>query len=126
MPLGSRPVGAQARRLAGPLVLAEGAALLLLCAGYAVSLLVGHPHNRGLALFGALLGGGFGAALVLGGRALRQGKRWAWTPSFLAQLLAVPVGIGLVQGGHGEYGVVVLAPALVTGVLLLAGAPRPD
>src|SRR5438067_1577409 len=52
--LGSRAVGAQARRLAGPLVQAEGVALLLLCAGYAVSLVLGHPHNRGLALFGAL------------------------------------------------------------------------
>ena len=107
-------------------MLGEGSGLVLLSLGYAVSLLVGHPHNRGLALFGALLGLGFGLGLVLAGRSLQRGQgRAAWSPSLLAQLIALPVGIGLVQGGRAVIGVLVLIPALAALILLLLGAPRP-
>jgi hypothetical protein len=118
-------VRARARDLAGWVVLGEGVALTLLCVGYAVSLVVGHPHNRGLALVGALFGLLCGLALLLAGRGLRQGARWPWSPAFLAQLFMLPVGIGLVQGGQGVYGVLVLAPAIAAGALLVLAPPRP-
>lgn len=116
-----------ARRRAGGLVLVEGGAVLLLCLAYAVSLLAGKPHNRGLALVGAGLGALLGLVLVLLGRALAgsTGRR-AWSPALVAQLLAVPVGVGLVQGRHLVLAVLVLCPALLAALLLVLGAPRPD
>jgi hypothetical protein len=118
-------VGSVVRRLAGPVVLAEGVALVLLCLGYGISLLVGHPHNRGLALSGAGFGLFVGIGLGYAGRDLWRSRRWPWSPAFLAQLLMLPVGIGLIQGGHSWYGVAVLAPAAIAGLLLIAGS-RPE
>ena len=112
-------------RLAGRVVLAEGVALALISLGYAISLLIGSPHNRGLALIGAGLGLLFGAGLGLAGRGLRRGRRAAWSPAFVAQILLTPVGIGLAQSGQPVAAVLVLVPAVLTGALLLLGAPRP-
>ena len=120
-------MSSRARRLAGPVVLGEGVVLALVCVGYSISLLIGHPHNRGLALFGALLGLVFGLGLMLAGRSLRRGSgRAAWTPSLLAQILALPVGFGLLQGDQAVIAALVLVPALAALVLLVLGAPRPE
>lgn len=128
--LGSADVSSPPRpgplgRLAGRLSLAEGVGLIVLSLGYGISLLVGAPHNRGLALFGAGLGVLFGAGLALAGRGLQRGRRGAWSPAFVAQILLTPVGIGLVQSGQPVAAVLVLVPALVTGALLLLSPPRP-
>src|SRR3954449_3745823 len=93
---------------AATIVAVEGVALIGLSLSYAGLILTGHPHNRGLALFGAGLGVLFGAALVLASRGLRNRRRAAYSPSLLAQLIAVPVGIGLVQGHRIAIAVAVL------------------
>lgn len=104
---------------AATLVAAEGLALLGLSLAYAGLILVGHPHNRALALFGAGLGVLFGAGLFVAGRGLGNRRRAAYSPSLLAQIIAVPVGIGLVQGHRPVIAAAVLAPAVVVLALLL-------
>jgi len=104
----------------------EGAVIFLVSLAYGVSILVGHPHNRGLALFGAGLGLLAGACLALSGRSLRRGSSRTWSPALVAQLLLIPVGIGLAQGGQGVIAVLVLVPAALVALLLLLGAPRPE
>jgi hypothetical protein len=106
-------------RIAGSLVAAEGLALVALSLSYVGLLLAAHPHNRGLALFGAGLGIVFGAGLFVAGRALRDARRAAYSPSLLAQIIAIPVGIGLVQGHRGAIAIGVLVPAAVVLALLL-------
>jgi hypothetical protein len=106
-------------RLVAALVVAEGLALGMLALVYAGFLIAGHPHNRTLALFGAALGLVAGAGLVVAGRALRLGRRAAYSPTLLAQLLAIPVGIGRAQGHQPLAAVAVLLPAVVTIALLV-------
>lgn len=100
--------------------------MMVITAGFAVSLLIGSPHNRGLALVGTAMMFTFGAGLALAGRGLQRGRRSAWSPAFVAQILLTPVGIGLAQGGQPVAAVLVLVPAVLTGALLLLSAPRPE
>ncbi len=84
---------------AGLLVAVEGAALTVLGAGYAVAGVVGDPFDRAA----TLLEGGFAAlAGVLGllvARGLLRRDGWSRSPAVVLQLLALPVGAGLAQGG---------------------------
>jgi hypothetical protein len=105
--------------VAGAIVVAQGVALVALALSYAGLILAGHPHNRGLALFGAALGLGAGLALVLAGRGLRACRRAAYSPILLTQIIAIPVGIGLVQGGRAAIAAAVLVPSAVVLVLIL-------
>lgn len=100
--------------------------MMVITAGFAVSLLIGSPHNRGLALVGTAMMFAFGAGLALAGRWLQRGRRGAWSPAFVAQILLTPVGIGLAQGGQPVAAMLVLVPAVLTGALLLLSAPRPE
>lgn len=109
-------------RRAAAVVLLEGVALVLVCAVYAGRVLVGRPENRPLALSGAAMGLLAGVALGLLAGALARGRRAAATPVLTAQLLAVPVGVGLVQGHLPLPAVAVLLPAAAVLVLLL-GTP---
>jgi hypothetical protein len=106
-------------RLVSALIVVEGAALGIVCAVYAGLLTTGHPHNRGLALFGAGLGLLAAAGLVIAGRALGRRRRPAYSPTLLAQLLAIPVGIGLIQGDKYVAAVCVLVPAVAALGLLV-------
>jgi hypothetical protein len=114
---GSRPL-----RIAAALVGAQGVALVLISVVYAGSLVVGSPHNRGLALFGALLGLLGGVGLVLAARGVAHRRRASYAPVLLTEVIAVPVGIGLIQGGLPLIAVAVLAPAAVVLAMLL-GTP---
>jgi hypothetical protein len=107
-------------RLAAALVVAEGVALGALTLSYAGLIIAGEPHNRALALFGALIGLLFGAVLVAAGRGLHRRRRAAYSPTLLIQLLAVPVGIGLIQGGQPWTALGVLVPSVVVLGLLVA------
>jgi hypothetical protein len=106
-------------RVLAALVAAEGVALCGLALAYAGLILAGHPHNRGLALFGALLGLIFGAGLLFASRGLRDRRRPAYSPTLLAQIIAIPVGVGLVQGHRPAVAVAVLVPSIVVLVLLV-------
>ncbi len=97
----------------------EGFALCALALSYAGLILAGHPHNRGLALFGAALGLVFGLGLIVAGRGLWRRRRPAYSPSLLAQIIAIPVGIGLVQGHRALIAIAVLVPAAIVLALLL-------
>lgn len=103
-------------------VAAEGLALLVLGVGYAVAGLVGAPFDR----TATLLEGGFaalgGGALLLLARGLGQRRSWARSPTVVVQLLALPVGYGLVQGGVLYAAVPVLGLALA--VLYLLASPE--
>ncbi|MFL6241242.1 MAG: hypothetical protein ACJ735_17300 [Actinomycetes bacterium] len=105
--------------VAAGIVAAEGVALVGLSLSYVGLILAGHPHNRGLALFGAGIGLLFGAGLIVASRALRVSRRAAYSPILLAQLIAIPVGIGLVQGGRTPVAIAVLVPSAVVLALLV-------
>ena len=80
------------------LVGVEGAALAVLGTGYAVAGAIGQPFDR----TATLLEGGFAALLgvlaLLVARGLYRVQGWARSPAVVLQLLALPVGLGLVQG----------------------------
>ena len=113
------PQSSRVLPVAASIVAVEGVALVALALSYVGLILVGDPHNRGLALFGAALGLAFGVGLFLASRGLRKGRRAAYSPILLAQIIAIPVGIGLVQGHRALIAVAVLVPSAVVLVLLL-------
>ncbi|MGI8698055.1 MAG: hypothetical protein ACR2J0_02765 [Mycobacteriales bacterium] len=118
---GRIPVPVPVRRAAA-VVLVEGLALLLLCGSYAVRVLFGRPENRALAVSGAAMGLAAGALVALLAGALFRGRRGAASPVLVVQLLALPVGIGLLQGHLPLYAAAVLLPAVVVLALLLGTA----
>jgi hypothetical protein len=91
----------------------EGVALLVTGVVYAVATAAGSPTDRGLSF--VLAGFALAAGLVLGllGRAIGRRRGWARSPAVVLQLLAFPVGTGLLQGHVWAAGIP---------VLLLAGA----
>ena len=105
--------------IAAWIVAVEGVAIVALALSYVGLIFTATPHNRGLALFGALLGLLLGGGLLVASRGLRACRRAAYSPILLTQLIAVPVGIGLVQGHRAWIAVLVLVPSVVVLVLLL-------
>jgi hypothetical protein len=91
----------------------EGAALTVLGVVYGVAGVVGDPFDRAATLLEAGLAVLVGALVLVVARGLGRVQGWSRSPAVVAQLLALPVGIGLVQGE-------VWAAAVP--VLLLAGA----
>ncbi len=98
---------------AAVLVAVEGVALVLLGAAYGVAGLVGDPFDRTATLLEAAFAVGAGGLVLLVARGLARVQGWSRSPAVVLQLLALPVGVGLVQGR------VWLA---AVPVLLLAGA----
>ncbi|MDX6198417.1 MAG: hypothetical protein QOJ79_1568 [Actinomycetota bacterium] len=96
------------------LLAAEGVALLVVGIVLVVATVGGSPDNRGLSygVAGFALAGG--AVLLLLARAVDRRQGWARSPAVVLQLLAVPVGIGFLQGGHWAVGVPVLLCAVAT------------
>ena len=109
-------------RAAAVLVALQGVALVALSSVYVVEIIVGEPNNRGSALFGALIGFMFGATLLAAARGLVRGKRRAYAPSVLIELIAVPVGIGFIQSDRPLIAAGVIAPSIVV-LALLIGTP---
>lgn len=93
------------------LVGVEGGCLVVLGIGYAVAGAVGEPFDR----TATLLQGGFaalaGVLVLFVGRGLWRHQGWSRSPAVVTQLLALPVGIGLVQGRVWYAAVPVLALA---------------
>lgn len=99
----------------------EGGALLGLGA-YAGLAAFGETQHAGLvpAAAGlAALTGLLGIGAVIAGIALHRARRWARAPAVLTQVLAIPVGISLAQGGQPRFGVPLVIVAAGGLVLLL-------
>ena len=98
-------------RVAGLLLAVEGVALTGVGVAYAVAGALGHPEDR----FATVLAGAFaalaGVLVLLLARAVAATRLWARSPAVVLQLLALPVGIGLVQGQVWLAAVVVLGLA---------------
>ena len=84
--------------LAAALVGVEGVALVLLGVVYGGAGLVGDPFDRTATLLEAGLAVLAGALVLLVARGLGDVRWWARSLAVVLQLLALPVGYGLVQG----------------------------
>jgi phosphate/sulfate permease len=115
---------ATALRVVTGLVLVEGLLLVAAGAWLLVATVTGSPDSLGTALFLALLALVAGAGLAWLSRPLLRGRRWARSPVVVAQLLALPVGAGLVQGALYRYAVPDLALAVTVLGLLAVPAAR--
>jgi hypothetical protein len=80
------------------LVALEGAALSALGLAYGAAGLLGEPFDRTATVLEAALAVLVGGLLLLVARGLAQVRGWARSPAVVVQLLALPVGAGLVQG----------------------------
>lgn len=122
----NRPANGPARRAALLLAL-EGLALVVVGAADAIATAVGTPTDRGLSYAVAAFAVGGGATLLLLARAVDQRRGWARSPAVVLQLLALPVGIGLVQGQVWAAAVpVLLLAALCLWQLAMAGPELAD
>jgi hypothetical protein len=108
--------------LAALLVAGEGAALAVLGLGYGVAGVVGQPFDRAATLLEAGFAVGTGILVLLVARGLRRSAGWSRSPAVVLQLLALPVGVGLVQGEVWYAAVPVLL--LAGGVLYLLATPQ--
>ncbi len=108
------------------LIQAQGLALCLLCIGFAIYALGGHHTHHGLAEAELEFAVGLVAGVfwVLAGRALGRGKRAAYSPLLLLELICLPVAWGLAQSGQWVFCVLVGLPALVVVVVLAGPAGR--
>ena len=105
------------------LLVVEGVALGLVGIAFAIATATGSPMDRGLSFTVAGFGIGAGVVLVLLGRALDRLGGWARSPSIVLQLLAFPVGVGLLQGHVWAAGGPVLLLAGATLWHLIAAGP---
>jgi hypothetical protein len=107
---------------AAVLVAVEGAALVVLGLGYGIAGVVGEPFDR----TATLLQAGFvvlvGGLVLMVARGLTRVAGWSRSPAVVLQLLALPVGVGLVQGEVWYAAVPVLL--LAGGVLYLLATPQ--
>ena len=102
---------------AAALVALEGVALVVLGVVYGAAGVLGDPFDRAATLLEAGLAVLVGVLVLLVARGLADVRGWARSPAVVVQLLALPVGYGLVQGGVWLAAVPVLGLAL--GVLFL-------
>jgi hypothetical protein len=75
---------------------------------------VGSPSDRALSYTVAGFALGAGLVLLLLARAVDRTRGWARSPAVVLQLLALPVGVGLAQGGVWLAAVPVLLLAAAT------------
>ena len=106
------------------LVALEGVVLTLLGLGYGVAGLVGDPFDRAATLLEAAFTAVAGVLVLLVARGLRRVAGWARSPAVVVQLLALPVGVGLVQGRVWVAAVPVLVLLLAVLYLLMTAEAR--
>jgi hypothetical protein len=103
------------------LVAAQGVGLAGLAVFFLVELVVSTPLSVPRAVMAALLTLLAGLGLLAVARGLHRRRRWARAPALVTQLIVLPVGVGLVQGGRWYVGVPLIGWAL--GVLVLLFTP---
>jgi hypothetical protein len=113
--------GSAAARRVAAVVAVEGGLLFLAGAIFGVGVLRGQPADRTTATLGAGLALAVGAGLLTCARGLGRVRTWARSPVVVAQLLALPVGLGLVQAHRWLPAVVVVG--LAGAVLGLLAVP---
>ena len=111
-----------ALRRAALLVAVEGAGLALGGVAYAVGGLLGHPEDRLATVVAGALTLGAGLAVLLVARGLSASRGWAFSPTVVAQLFLVVVGVGLLQGRVWAVG----APLLLLAGLVLSQLAAPE
>ena len=102
------------------LVAVEGAVLVLLGLGYGIAGVVGEPFDRTATLLEAAFTVVAGGLVLLVARGLHRVAGWSRSPAVVLQLLALPVGVGLVQGRVWFAAAPVLLLAAAVLYLLLA------
>jgi hypothetical protein len=118
----ARPVGPPRPLLTvGVLVALQGLGVVGLAVFLVLESLTATTSDLGRALVAALIALLAGAGLLLVGRALLHGGRWARSPALVVNLIAVPVSIGLLQGGRWYVGAPLLLWAVAVVVLLFSG-----
>lgn len=80
------------------LVAVEGALLTVLGLGYGVAAVAGDPFDRAATLLAAGIAVLGGILVLLMARGIGRAAGWSRAPAVVLQLLALPVGVGLVQG----------------------------
>ena len=110
--------------LAALLVAVEGLALLVLGLVYGGAGVVRDPFDRTATLLEAGLAVLAGVLVLLVARGLSEVRGWARSPAVVVQLLALPVGYGLVQGRVWEAAVPVLLLAGSVLYLLMTAEAR--
>ena len=80
------------------LVAVEGVVLALLGLGYGIAGVLGEPFDRAATLLEAGFALLAGLLVLLVARGLHRVAGWSRSPAVVVQLLALPVGVGLVQG----------------------------
>jgi uncharacterized membrane protein (DUF2068 family) len=111
-------------RPAAALVGLEGAALVVIALVYGGAGLVGAPFDRTATLLEAVMALVVGLLLLLVARGLSRTTGWARSPAVVAQLLMLPVGVGLVQGRVWWAAVPVLVLAVAVLVALFTPQAR--
>jgi hypothetical protein len=104
------------------LVALQGLGLVVVAVFYVVETLVATATDTGRALVSGLLALVAGVGLLLVGRGLSRGGRWARSPALVINLIAVPVAIGLFQGGRWYVGGPLLVWAVAVVVLLFSSS----
>ena len=101
-----------------------GRALVLLGLVYGGAGVVGDPFDRTATLLEAAMAVLAGGLVLLVARGLGDVRGWARSPAVVVQLLALPVGYGLVQGRVWVAAVPVLLLAASVLYLLLTAEAR--
>lgn len=109
------------RRIA-QLLAVQGVALVVLGVVYAVVSATGRPENQLGAELAAAVLVVLGVVVLLLARATAAGRTWPRTPAVVVNVIALPVGLGLLQGHLYVAGVVVLLPAVT--LLWLVATPE--
>jgi hypothetical protein len=104
------------------LVAAQGLGLAGLAVFFLVELAVATPLSAPRAIMAALLTLLGGLGLLAVARGLLRRRRWARAPALVTQLLVLPVGWGLIQGGRWYVGAPLILWALAVLVLLFTPA----
>lgn len=103
---------------AAALVALEGLAMVGVAVFFVIEVLTADPEDPARAWVTALLAVASAAGLVLTGRGLLHGRRWARAPALVTNLILLPVSVSMLQGGLYALGVPLLALGLTVLVLL--------
>ena len=104
------------------LVLLQALGLAGVAVFYVVELFVADAADRAGAVAAGIIALICGVGLLLVARGLAGARRWARSPALVIQLLAVPVAVGLLQGGRWYVGLPLLLWAIAVTVLLFTPA----
>jgi uncharacterized membrane protein (DUF2068 family) len=100
------------------IVAMEGLAMVGIAVFFVLEVLTAGPDDPVRAWVTALLAAASAAGLVLTGRGLLLGRRWARAPALVSNLLLLPVSASMLRGGLYVVGVPLLALGLSVLVLL--------